>query len=262
MVYIQKIIQGLLGLSSFTTDMHNADICLRRIYNTFHDTALNATKKPLPYKISGKIEFKNISFSYIKEKKILDHLNFTIKPNMINILQGRNGVGKSTIINLICKLYAPSEGAIYLDNIDVALYATDSYREKIAITKQEPFLFNMSIFENMLLVDQSLNLNKLRDICKDINIDFHIMNLPMRYDTIIAESSSNLSLGQRQKLTIVRALLKNARINIFDEALSFLDMESALHVADLLYQRSRFSTIIIVDHRNIFLKYPCNIINI
>ena len=214
--------------------------------------SVNRIKEILEYNtikiknIKGIIEFKNIDFSYSNEK-LLQNLNFVIRPNRITAITGTNGTGKTTIVDLILRLHSPTKGEILLDNIDVKEIDKNSYLKEISVLNQESYLFNFSIRENFNLVDSDIK--KQEEICKLTGIDKFIKKLPNGYDTIIDENSHNISGGQKRLLSLTRTLLKDAKILIFDEATSSLDTDKIQNVINVLNELKKNHTVIVITHK-------------
>ena len=136
-----------------------------------------------------------------------------------------------------------------MDDIPIEDFTEDSLRENIAIIRQEPFIFNKTILENLKIIDPYMSLKKIRNACKLAEIDEYIMSLPNKYDTMIGEGGINLSGGQKQRLAIARALLKNSKIILFDEATSALDNDNQSKIKQAIDNLVKDHTIIIVAHR-------------
>lgn len=199
--------------------------------------------------IQGYIEFKNVTFNYPKEETILKKFNIVFEPNKKIAIVGASGGGKSTLFNLITRLFDPVKGAIYLDGINIKELSEEQLRKHISIIRQEPFLFNRTIKENFSIIKEDVELKTIRKYCKMASIDDYIMSLPDKYDTVLGEGGVNLSGGQKQRLAIARTLLKKSKIVLFDEATSALDNESQEYIKKSIDALSQDHTVIIVAHR-------------
>ena len=198
-------------------------------------------------KLNGNIEFKNVYFGYNKNKVIKD-MSFEIKPNQIVAFVGKSGAGKTTIFNLLTKLYEVNNGKILLDRNDINDLTRDSIRNNISMITQEPYIFNFSIKENLLLANKKANMKEVRNACKLACIDDYIMKLPHKYNSVIGENGVMLSGGQKQRLAIARAILKKSEIILFDESTSSLDNETQSKIQKAINNLTD-STILIVAHR-------------
>ena len=199
-------------------------------------------------KVNGNFEFKDVTFSY-DNKKLLHHLSFTIHANETVAFVGKSGTGKTTIFNLLCKMYDIKKGTITIDGVDVKELDKDSIRGNITIISQNPYIFNMSIKDNLRLVKSSLTDKEMVSACKAACLDEFIQSLPDKYDSIIGEGGVNLSGGQKQRLAIARALVQNTEIILFDEATSALDNETQTKIQEAIENMRGEYTILIIAHR-------------
>ena len=197
----------------------------------------------------GVIEFKNVTFAYPNEQTTLKNFNLTIEPNKKIAIVGKSGQGKSTLFNLITRIFDPLEGQILLDGTDIRDLSEESLRKNISIIRQEPFIFNRTIKENFKLIDNKLPLNTIRKYTKMAYLDDYIMTLPKKYDTVLGESGVNLSGGQKQRLSIARTLAKESKVVLFDEATSALDNQSQNFIKHAIDNLVKEHTVVIVAHR-------------
>lgn len=244
--YFDSLFSASENIMDASQSIKDQNISVNRIkeileYNTIKEKNLKEIKN-----IKGIIEFKNIDFSYSNEK-LLQNLNFVIRPNRITAITGTNGTGKTTIVDLILRLHSPTKGEILLDNIDVKEIDKNSYLKEISVLNQESYLFNLSIRENFNLVEKDIK--KQEEMCKLTGIDKFIKTLPKGYDTIIDENSHNISGGQKRLLSLTRTLLKEAKILIFDEATSSLDTDKIQNVINVLNELKKNHTVIVITHK-------------
>ncbi len=194
------------------------------------------------------IEFQNVHFEYDNGFKALNNCNLVFKKNIITALSGKSGAGKSTLLDLLTGMQIPSSGKILLDNEDLINFDLISYRNKISIVTQDPFLFNSSILDNLKWSVDTLDENQLNNCLKLSNCNHFIEKLPNRIDTVVGERGMKLSGGQRQRISLARAIMNNPEILILDEPTSSLDKESEELIFDSLKQISKFTTIILITH--------------
>jgi len=197
----------------------------------------------------GKIEYKEVSFSYNKDKEILNKVSFIANPGQTIAFVGKSGAGKSSIINLLPRFYNVNSGKVLLDDIDIQDYELSSLREHIAIVSQNVTLFNSSILDNITYGVLDYDISKVKDAIKFANLGQFIATLPNGLDTIIGEDGILLSGGQRQRLAIARAIFKNAKILILDEATSALDSETEISIQNALDNLMQNRTTFVIAHR-------------
>ena len=176
--------------------------------------------------IKGDIEFKNVVFSYDDENNALDGVSFHAKAGQMIGLSGPSGAGKTTLINLIGRFYDATEGSIFVDGHDIRDVTMKSLREQIGVVLQEPFLFHGSIAENIAYGNPRASRAEVVAAAKAANAHDFIMNAPDGYDSLVGERGTGFSGGERQRISIARAILKNPRILILDEATSSVDTET------------------------------------
>lgn len=199
--------------------------------------------------IKGTIEFKNVYFSYPDEDNILKDFNLKLEPHQKIAVVGSSGQGKSTLFNLITRIFDPNKGEIDIDGINIKDLTEEDLRKNISIIRQEPFVFNRTIKENFKIINNKITLSKIRECTKLAYLDDYIMSLPKKYDTVLGEGGVNLSGGQKQRLSIARTLSKGSKIILFDEATSALDNKSQEYIKKTIDNLVKDHTIVIVAHR-------------
>lgn len=239
-----RIIEHDFGISEFTANM-------KRIKTLLEDDRLEKEKfgKDSYKVVNGNIEFKNVSFKYNESnRKVLDNMSFSMQSKEKNAIIGMSGEGKTTIFKLLLKQYDDYEGTILIDGHDIQSLSEKSLRNAITIVNQEPMLFNMSIKNNLLMVNSKASEDEIKEACRLANIDEFIETLPGKYDEIIEENNNNLSVGQKQRLAIARAILKDTPIILFDEVTSSLDKNSKKQIEKAIEKISKIKTIIVIAH--------------
>lgn len=206
--------------------------------------------------LSGKIEFKNVYFKYEKDS-VLKGVSFNIEPKDTVAVVGKSGSGKTTIVNLISKIYEVDKGSILLDGNNINDLDKYSIRNNISVISQKPYLFNMTIKENLLLVSPNVSQKQIENVCKICELHDYIMSLPKKYNTLVGEGGVTLSGGECQRVAIARALLMKTNIILFDEATSALDNETQENIQKAINNISSEYTMIIIAHRLSTIK-NCN----
>ena len=199
-------------------------------------------------KVNGNFEFKDVSFSY-GNNKVLSNLSFKVNANSTVAFVGKSGAGKSTIFSLIDKMYEVDSGEILIDGVNINELDKDSIRDNITVINQNPYIFNLSIKDNLKLVKENLTDEEMINACKMACLDEFINTLPDKYDTIIGEGGITLSGGQKQRLAIARALIQKTEIILFDEATSALDNETQKEIQEAIHNMQGEYTILIIAHR-------------
>lgn len=250
--YVYRFMNTIELMMNLSTSIQKMKVSIERLSEILDNKLYKDEKFGIVSKtdILGNIEFKNITFKYPnEEKEIFEEFNLTIPTGKKVAIVGKSGQGKTTIFNLLLRYFDSDTGVILVDDIPIEDFTEDSLRENIAIIRQEPFIFNKTILENLKIIDPYMSLKKIRNACKLAEIDEYIMSLPNKYDTMIGEGGINLSGGQKQRLAIARALLKNSKIILFDEATSALDNDNQSKIKQAIDNLVKDHTIIIVAHR-------------
>ena len=210
-------------------------------------TEIKQEKQLIPYKDG--IVLKDVSFSYEGRKEVLHHVNIKIEKSKTTALVGLSGCGKSTIASMLMKFIYPASGAVYLNGIDYACMNREEIGKHIVMVPQTVNLFSDTIRNNLLLANPSATDEKLWQVLEEVSLDKHIRRMKDGLDTMVSESGSNLSGGQKQMMGIARALLTDAEYIIFDEATSAVDPESEKIIWQCIEKLSKKRTLIIISHR-------------
>lgn len=198
--------------------------------------------------IKGVVEFDNVNFEYQNSKFALKNISFKILPNRKTALVGRSGSGKSTIMKLMLHYYDNYSGSIKIDDIDLKEIDKSSLINNLSVVYQDPFIFNLSIKDNILLSNENATKEEFESACKKAKLDEFVLKMPDGYDTVINDKSTNLSGGQKQRIAIARAIIKNSKIILFDEPTSALDKENTEYIKELIDELAIDKTVIVVSH--------------
>ena len=214
--------------------------------------------------VKGEVEFRNVSFSYgnALRKPVLNNISFRVLPGQVVAIVGATGAGKSSIISLLARFYDPSKGSVLLDGVDIADLKIYSLREQISLVLQEPFIFPMSIAENISFGNPDASFEEIVEAAKGAQAHEFILKLPNGYETVVSESGTTLSGGEKQRIGIARAFLKKAPILILDEPTSAVDAATEAKIFDALGRFSKGKTVFLVTHRLSTIKHADQIITI
>ena len=249
-MYQSQTYNLLLAITNLLEDFKNFDLSSSRVFEIINGKFKKEIfgKKHLD-KVEGNFEFKNVNFSYDGKRQILKDMSFKIKANETVAFVGKSGGGKTTIFNLIDRLYKADSGEITIDGININELDKNSIRNNISIITQSPYIFNFSIKENLKITKSDATDKEIIEACKIAQLHDYIMTLPDKYDTLVGEGGLVLSGGQRQRLAIARALLKKTEIILFDEATSALDNETQDSIKKAINKMKGTYTILIIAHR-------------
>ncbi len=203
---------------------------------------------------TGNVSFKDVRFSYVKNEEVIKGISFDVNAGDTVAIVGATGAGKSTIINLLNRFYTIEKGIIKIDGIDISEYHLHELRSQIAVVLQDVFLFSDSIFNNITLKDASISLEEVKSAAKEIGIHNFIMSLPDDYNYNVKERGVMLSVGQRQLIAFLRALVSKPSILILDEATSSIDSQSEILIQEATEKITKNRTSIIIAHRLATIK--------
>lgn len=232
------------------TEIKSFNISCKRVFSILENKEFKKEKfgKKHLDKVNGNFEFKNVSFGY-NEKEVLKDLSFKVRANETVAFVGKSGTGKTTIFSLLCKLYSINSGEIKIDGVNINELDEESIRNNITIISQNPYIFNMSIKDNLRLVKTGVTDEEIKKACTLACLDEYIETLPDKYDTVVGEGGITLSGGQRQRLAIARAFIQETEIILFDEATSALDNETQTKIQEAINNLKENYTILIIAHR-------------
>ena len=204
--------------------------------------------------VLGNVEFKNVCFGYEKDQTIINNVSFKVSPGQNIAIVGPTGAGKTTLVNLMMRFYDPQSGEIKLDNKNIKKYTRKSLRLAYNMVLQDTWLFEGTIKENIAYGKENATFEEIKLAAKKANIADYIESLPKKYDTLISDGGVNLSKGQKQLLTIARAMLSNAKILILDEATSNVDTRTEILIRDAMDKLMQGKTCFIIAHRLTTIK--------
>jgi ATP-binding cassette subfamily B protein len=251
MSYLSRFFWPIQDLSGFWNSVQSALAAAERVFDIM-DTPRGIVDKQnaveLP-RIEGHISYQNMSFRYEDETPVLTDINLEIKPNSTIALVGPTGVGKTTMINLLYRFYDPKNGAIKVDGYDLREIKLSSLRKQMAVVLQDNFLFSGTVMENIRYGNLEASDLEIIEVAKTVGAHDFITKLPERYQTDVRERGGRLSVGQRQLISLSRALLADPRILIMDEATSSIDAYTELIIQQALNKVFKNRTSIIIAHR-------------
>lgn len=259
--YFENIMNNTEDLMGYSRQIREWSISITRINSILNYSSRQQISFGLNENdyINGLVEFKNVSFSYkTKNRGNIEKINFVAEPNNITALVGHSGSGKTTIINLILRKYKLDDGEILIDGENIYDFSENVYSKNVVGVNQSPFIFNMSIRNNLSLIDSNVE-NQIQ-ACKRVGIHDYIMSLPKGYNTILSENATNFSGGQRQLLAIARTLLSKAEVLIFDEVTSSLDPLLVEKIKEIFENLKLDHTIIIITHKKDVMKIADKIV--
>jgi ATP-binding cassette subfamily B protein len=210
--------------------------------------------------LQGHVVFDKIHFSYEDGSPVLNEINLEVQPGEMIGLVGKTGVGKTTIINLLCRFYDPDKGRILVDGHDLREYELRSWRSQIGMVLQEPFLFHGSIGENISYGRGEATEQEIIAAAKAANAHDFILSFPDAYDSQVGERGVRLSGGERQRISIARAILHNPRLLIFDEATSSVDTETEVQIQEAIERLVANRTTFAIAHRLSTLRHANRIV--
>jgi ATP-binding cassette subfamily B protein len=199
--------------------------------------------------VRGAIEFKDVSFAYQEPEWVVKHVSFTVPAGKTMAIVGATGAGKSSIIGLLARMYDCQQGGIEIDGVALPDYEIESLRENIAVVLQDVFLFSSSIAYNIHLGDERITQAKMEEAAKAVGVHDFILSLPGGYAYEVMERGATLSVGQRQLISFVRAMVRNPKIIVLDEATSSVDSESEVMIQEAIATLMKGRTAVVIAHR-------------
>jgi len=249
--YLGSMYRPLRRIARVSSRLSKAVASSERVFEVLHaDEQVRVRRDAVAAPIfSGRVSFREVAFSYVEGRPILCDLSFRAKPGQTIALVGPNGAGKSTICGLIPRLFDPDSGAVYFDGEKASQYTLESLRQQLGIVLQEPLLFAGTVRDNICYGKPDASIEEVREAACCAGADGFIEALADSYDTLIGERGATLSVGQRQKIAIARAMVKHPTILILDEPTASLDPDSARRLNETLALVSQGRTTFRVSHR-------------
>ncbi|MFH0848206.1 MAG: ABC transporter ATP-binding protein [archaeon] len=251
MAYLTMSFRPLMELSIFYTNFQSAMAGAERMFELL-DSPVNIKERTDAIqllRISGEINFDNVSFGYDPRQLVLRNINIRIAPNETIAIVGPTGAGKTSMINLLCRFYDPTDGSIKVNGHDLRYVKLESLHRQMGLVLQDPFLFSGTVRENIRYGRLDATDEEVEMAAKSVGAHDFIQRLPKEYDTLVQEGATNLSIGQRQLISFARALLADPRILIMDEATSSVDPYTELIIRQALEALLKSRTSIIIAHR-------------
>lgn len=254
--YIIQVLMNIMMVSMFLLQLTRAKACGDRVVEIL-DTEIDIKNPESPYipdtaSSKGKIEFRNVSFKYAPEKSgdnILDNISFTANPGEIIGIVGGTGCGKSSLVNLIPRLYDATEGEVLIDDVNVKDYDLTALRDMIGVVLQKNVLFSGTIRDNIRWGKKDATDEEITNACQAAQAEDFILSQPDGYDTYLAQGGLNLSGGQKQRLCIARAMIKKPKILILDDSTSAVDTSTEAKIRESFYSDLKDTTIFIIAQR-------------
>lgn len=255
--YFENIFTYSTKLVEDMSKVREYNISLNRVCNLLDNKPDNYFGLINNSNIDGHVKFKNVSFSY-NGVSAIKNINFEAEKGKITVITGKTGSGKTTIFNILLRLYKPYKGFVYIDDIKIDEYKKDTYYKNVSVVNQESFLFNMSIKDNLKMVCSDEK--KYIEMCKKVGIHDLIEHLPKGYNTILNDNASNLSGGQKRLLSLAKTLLTGSKILLFDEVTSSLDIKTTSKIIEVLKDLKNDHTVIMITHKKEVMKIADNLI--
>lgn len=250
-MYLNLLFRPLRMIADKFNVLQMGMVASERIFDVLEnpDVTRDSRKENAPQEIEGSVEFRNVWFAYQDKEWVLKDINFKATTGETIAIVGHTGSGKTSIISLINRLYEINKGDILIDNTSIYDYDIEVLRREISVVLQDVFLFSGTVFENISLRNKHITLEMAQDVAKMIGVHDFIMQLPGGYDYKVMERGSTISLGQRQLISFIRALLYDPAILILDEATSSIDSESERLIQKAIDTMIRGRTSIVIAHR-------------
>ena len=248
--YVWQINQPIQNLTQLAGQLQSAKSSLDRIFQVLDEAdEVNDETEKLDQDLTGQVSFKDVDFQYVADKPLIRNFNLEVKPGEMVAIVGPTGAGKTTLINLLMRFYDVTRGAITVDGHDIRHLSRQDYRKQFGMVLQDAWLYEGTIKENLRFGNLQATDEEIVEAAKAVNVDHFIRTLPGGYNMEMNQESSNISLGQKQLLTIARALLANPKILILDEATSSVDTRLELLIQKAMKTLMQGRTSFVIAHR-------------
>jgi len=250
-LYSRKFSGPINEIANIMTELYSALAAAERVFGLLNETeeVADLPDAELLHNVKGDVEFQEVSFGYVKGKTILHNLSLKADAGKLVAIVGPTGAGKTTIINLLMRFYDVDSGQILVDNREIRSLTRESLRKAYAMVLQETWVFKGTIFENIAYGKEDATMAEVVAAAKAAHIHSFIMRLPQGYETVISEDGGNISKGQKQLLTIARAMLYNAKMLILDEATSNVDTSTERQIQKAMRELMKDKTCFVIAHR-------------
>lgn len=249
--YVWQVSQPLGNITQLSSVLQSASAATNRVFAILDEAeeVVNPDEVPLPKEVAGNVTFRHVDFAYDPAKPLIEDLNFEVKAGQMVAIVGPTGAGKTTLINLLMRFYDVTGGAIEIDGLDTKQLARSDVRSLFGMVLQDAWLYHDTILENIRFGNFSADDYQVIDAAKTANVDHFIRTMPDGYEMEINEEGSNISLGQKQLMTIARAVIADPKILILDEATSSVDTRLEALIQKAMERVMRGRTSFVIAHR-------------
>ncbi len=249
-LYSRKFSGPINEIANIIAELQSALSAAERVFELLDEPSEQNIDQPLPLPLAtGKVEFDHVQFSYVENVPVIHDFSLKVQPGQLVAIVGPTGAGKTTLINLLMRFYQPQQGQILIDDVDINQADFVKVRKSFAMVLQDTWLFEGTIRENIAYGKPEATMEEIRAAAKAAHIDRYIRQQPQGYDTIISDGATNLSQGQKQLLTLARAMLIDAPMLILDEATSNVDSRTELLIQDAMNKLMEGRTSFVIAHR-------------
>lgn len=250
-LYSRKFSGPINESANIISELQSAFAAADRMFNLLDEPIEPCDKEDAAELVcpKGDVAIENLDFSYDKKKQIIKDFSIDIKAGQVVAIVGHTGAGKTTIINLLMRFYDPDKGVIRIDGNNIQNITRSSLRKSFTMVLQDTWLFSGSVFENIAYGKEGATLEDVKRVAREAKIDFFIENLPNGYDTVLTDDGQGISKGQKQLITIARAMLNDSHLLILDEATSNVDSRTEMQISDAMQNLMKGKTCFIIAHR-------------